>query len=114
MAAEVTGPGRLLFISGQIPEAADGTIPPGFADQALLAWRNLEEVLVASGMGLGNLVKVTTFLSDRGYRDENRRVRELVLGEHRPALTVVVAGIYDQRWLVANEGGGAAEGVRPQ
>jgi enamine deaminase RidA (YjgF/YER057c/UK114 family) len=103
MAAEVVGPGRLLFVSGQIPEAADGTCPPDFADQARLAWRNVEEVLSTAGMGLGNLVKVTTYLADRGYRDENRRVREEVLGDHRPALTVVVAGIYEERWLLEIE-----------
>jgi 2-iminobutanoate/2-iminopropanoate deaminase len=103
MAAEVTGPGRLLFISGQIPESSSGTVPRNFADQALLAWRNLEEVLDASGMTLRNLVKVTTFLSDRKYRDENRRVRERILRDHRPALTVIVAGIYEERWLLEIE-----------
>ncbi|GAB3157503.1 RidA family protein [Micromonospora sonneratiae] len=108
MAAEVTGPGRLLFISGQIPETADGVVPASFTDQALLAWRNLEQVLTAAGMNLSNLVKVTTFLSARKYRDENRRVREQVLGDHRPALTVIVADIYDERWLLEIEAVAAA------
>lgn len=102
-AVEVAGTGRFLFISGQIPQDANGAIPETFSDQARLAWRNLEQVLLAADMTLDNLVKVTTFLSERGYRDENRVVREEVLGDHRPALTVIVAGIYDSDWLLEIE-----------
>jgi len=103
MAAEVAGPARLLFISGQIPETPDGFVPTSFSDQAQLAWQNIERVLATADMSLQHLVKVTTFLCDRKYRDENRRVREKVLGGHRPALTVIVAGIYEERWLLEIE-----------
>jgi len=98
----------LLFVSGQIPESADGTLPAEFADQAMIAWHNLEQVLAEGGMTLQNLVKVTIFLSDREYRDENTRVREKVLGDHRPAITVIVTGIYDSRWLLEIEAVAAA------
>ncbi len=103
MATELTGPGRLLYISGQVPETTDGITPRNFADQAHLVWQNIEKVLAGAGMGIENLVKVTTFLSDRKYRHENSRVRQEVLGEHRPALTVIVAGIYEERWLLEIE-----------
>jgi hypothetical protein len=33
----------------------------------------------------------------------NTRVRNEVLGGHRPALTVVIAGIFDPRWLLEVE-----------
>ena len=39
---------------------------------------------------------------------ENRRVRQEVLGERSPALTVIVTGIFDERWLVEIEAVAAA------
>ena len=61
-------------------------------------------------MGLDDLVKVTTFLADRRDAAENRRVRQEVLGGRSPALTVVVAGIFDERWLVEIEAMAASGG----
>ena len=107
-AVEVQGAGRLLFVSGQVPVAADGALPDGFRAQCLQAWRNLEAQLRAAGMGLDDLVKVTTFLADRGDAAENRRVRREELGDRAPALTVVVTGIFDERWLVEIEAVAAA------
>src|SRR4051794_38060372 len=69
---------RLLFISGQIPEARDGTVPTAFADQCRLVWSHIEAQLRAAGMGLDDLVKVTTFLSDRAYAEENGAIRREV------------------------------------
>jgi enamine deaminase RidA (YjgF/YER057c/UK114 family) len=59
--------------------------------------------LAAATMTLGNLVKVTTFLSSREHAMLNREVRQSVLGSHAPALTVIVAGIFDERWLLEIE-----------
>lgn len=101
--ALATDVSRLLFVSGQIPVDADGRVPETFADQARLAWRNVESVLAEAGMGLTDLVKVTVFLSDRQYRRENYEVRKEVLGEHMPALTVIITGIYDEAWLLEIE-----------
>lgn len=107
-AVQLTSPGRLLFVSGQIPETADGHLPPDFAGQCRLTWQNLITVLGGAGMGPENLVKVTTYLSDRRYREENAAVRDEVLGEHRVALTVVIAGIFDPKWLLEIEAVAAA------
>jgi len=107
-AVEVADARRFLFVSGQVPVAADGSLPDGFRAQCSQAWRNLEAQLRADGMGLDDLVKVTTFLADRGDAAENRRVRREVLGDRSPALTVVVAGIFDERWLVEIEAVAAA------
>lgn len=54
-------------------------------------------------MAVGNLVKVTTFLASREYADENSTIRRRVLGTHRPALTVIIADIYDENWLLEIE-----------
>ena len=107
-AFEIANASRVLFISGQIPVSADGTTPESFLDQARLAWANVEAQLKAAGMSLENIVKHTTFLADRKYRDENRQVRREVFGELRPALTVVITGIFDEAWLLEIEAIAAA------
>jgi 2-iminobutanoate/2-iminopropanoate deaminase len=56
--------------------------------------------LEAAGMAAGNLVKVTVFLSSREFAMANREIRQEVLGPHSPALTVIIAGIFDERWLL--------------
>jgi 2-iminobutanoate/2-iminopropanoate deaminase len=102
-AVEVSGATRTLYVSGQIPVDADGNCPAGFAEQARLAWRNVLAQLAAADMGVENLVKVTIFLSDRRYALENRQVRQEMLGSRRPALTVIITGIFDEAWLLEIE-----------
>jgi 2-iminobutanoate/2-iminopropanoate deaminase len=106
---EIRAPARVVHVSGQTPVAPDGTLPEGFAAQCRQVWANVVAALAHHGMGLGDLVKVTTFLSDRAYREENSAIRREVLGEHVPALTVVIAGIYDEAWLLEIEAIAAAE-----
>lgn len=59
-------------------------------------------------MSLQDLVKVTVFLSDRQYREANYKVRHEVLGGHSPALTIIIADIYDKAWLLEIEAVAAA------
>lgn len=107
-AYEVDAPTRWLFVSGQVPADAEGIVPQSFGDQARLVWANIEAQLAAAGMTLDNLVKVTTFLSDRQYRDQNRDVRHAVLAGRTPALTVIITSIYDEAWLLEIEAVAAA------
>lgn len=100
---EVSDVKRWAFVSGQIPQSADGVVPETFEAQCRQAWANVETQLKAVDMGLRNIVKVTTFLSDRKYNLENRAVRKDVLGSHAPALTVIVAEIFDSKWLLEIE-----------
>jgi enamine deaminase RidA (YjgF/YER057c/UK114 family) len=102
-AITVSGAERWLFISGQIPETTAGDVPSGFSEQARLVWRNVFAQLGAAGMTVANLVKVTIFLSSREYAAQNRDVRREVLGAHSPALTVIITGIFDEKWLLEIE-----------
>jgi len=99
----VTNSERLLFISGQVPEDKDGHVPDDFDGQCRLAWRNVLSVLEAADMTVRDLAKVTVFLSDRRYREANARIRHEVLGDHSPALTIIITGIYDEAWLLEIE-----------
>ncbi|HRJ63645.1 RidA family protein [Brevundimonas sp. UBA2416] len=107
-AVEVTAPSRWLYLSGQIPVAPDGSLAAEFTGQCDQVWDNIETQLAAAGMSLDNLVKVTTFLSDRSYALENREVRVRRLAGRQPALTVIITGIFDESWLVEIEAVAAA------
>ncbi|MEO6324935.1 MAG: RidA family protein [Thermoanaerobaculia bacterium] len=96
-------PLRLLFISGQIPERRDGTVPEDFEAQCRLAWEHVLAVLSDAGLGPVHLLKVTTFLADRADAELNGRIRREVLGAHEPALTVVAVNTLDPRWLLEIE-----------
>jgi 2-iminobutanoate/2-iminopropanoate deaminase len=102
-ALEVASFKRLLMISGQIPVRPDGTLPEDFATQCQVAWSNVEAQLRAAGLTLDNLIKVMIFLSDRRYALDNRRVRQEVLGARQVALTVIIAEIFDAKWLLEIE-----------
>jgi 2-iminobutanoate/2-iminopropanoate deaminase len=91
---------RLLFISGQIPETPAGDVPDDFPAQARLVWFNVLAQLGAAGMTPANLIKVTIFLSSRKFATVNREIRQEVLGAHSPALTVIITGIFDEKWLL--------------
>lgn len=94
---------RLLFVSGQTPTRADGSVPDGFEAQCRQAWANVTAVLRGAGMGLTDLVQVRVYLADREDRETNAEIGHEVLGAHRTALTVVVAGIWDGAWLLEIE-----------
>lgn len=97
----VTGAGRTVFVSGQVPWADEaGKVPEDFDTQCRLVWRNVLAVLAEAGMGVRNLAKVTTYLSDRRYRETNSRIRAEVLGDHAPALTIIITDIYAEEWLL--------------
>lgn len=94
---------RILFVSGQIPAAPDGSIPADFESQARNVWRNIESVLKDAGMNLDNLVKVTAFLTDRAHVLPNRKIRQEVMGDRKVAMTAVVAATLDSAWLLEVE-----------
>ncbi|SDU62168.1 RidA family protein [Jiangella alkaliphila] len=97
----ITGARRTVYVSGQVPWAdADGRVPPEFEEQCRLTWRHVLTVLAEAGMGAEHLAKVTTYLSDRRYREANSRIRQEVLGDHRPALTIIITDIYSEDWLL--------------
>ncbi|GAB2514167.1 RidA family protein [Nocardia heshunensis] len=100
---EVIGAQRLLFISGQIPEDRLGNVPDDATAQCRLIWANILATLTHAGLTVASIVKVTTYLSDRSLAAVNTAVRTEVLGGHKPALTVVLAGIFDPRWLLEIE-----------
>lgn len=63
---EVTGGERVLYLSGQTSNAADGA-PMHAGDliaQFNLAWSNLKEILAASNMDPTNIVRLNMYTTD--------------------------------------------------
>lgn len=103
-AIEVRHATRTLYISGQFPVTKDGDLPVTFEEQVRVAWHNLESQLIAAGMTLDNLVSVTTYLPDRSHLMEYRAVRNQILAGRTPTMTVVIAGVFDEAWMLEVEG----------
>lgn len=90
--AEVEAGSKLLYMAGQVGRRGnDGDILPDFEDQVRQTYANIEEVLRGSGMDLTNLVKITTYITDRKNLAAMREIRLEILGDHKPAHTLVIA-----------------------
>lgn len=93
-----------VLISGQVPQDAEGHVPEDITEQHQLVWDNLKTQLEAAGMGYENLIKLTIFLTDRKYAPEMVAVRSRILNDKvQPAVTTVIAGLFDARWHVEIE-----------
>jgi 2-iminobutanoate/2-iminopropanoate deaminase len=99
-----------LVISGQVGLRADGTVPEDLEEQMDVAWDNLIEVLKEGGMGVSDLVKITTFVTAPGAVAVARKVRQRKLGLHAPASTYLqVAGLASPQFLFEVEGEAVSE-----
>lgn len=103
MGLEISQHRRLLFVSGQVPENPDGSVPDGFEAQCEQAWRNVIAVLKSAGLGAAHLVKINTFLTDKSQVAPNRVIRRKMLEGHEPASTVMIAETVDCKWLLEIE-----------
>lgn len=100
---ELQNPRRLLFISGQIPITATGSIPTTFLAQCEAVWDNIFAILESSGMEVQHLVKVTTYLTHADQVATNGDIRRQRLGNHHPALTVIIAQTLESTWMLEIE-----------
>ena len=103
-AVEVQAGSRILFASGQIAVTPEGTCPPDFESQARLCWRNLLTVLEEADMSMKDVVKVQTFLTRKEDLAAYRAIRNEIVGDSRPAHTLlVIAALGRPEWLVELE-----------
>ena len=56
--------GELIYTSGQIPVAPDGTVSEDVAEQTCQCLENLKAVLEAAGSSMNRVVKTTVFITD--------------------------------------------------
>ena len=96
---EITGPGRIVYIAGQLGLKPDGKIAGDFRAQAVQAFENLKAALAAVGATFDDVVKLNNYLVDitANLADLPRGARQI--RQHRAA-----AGQHDDR----RAGAGAA------
>ena len=61
---EITGPGRIVYIAGQLGLKPDGSLAGDFRAQTVQAFENLKAALAAVGAGFDDVVKLNNYLID--------------------------------------------------
>lgn len=93
-AVEIGTPGRMLFASGQLALARDGSVPVGIDAQCDLIFANLDAILRSAGMDRSNVVRVNAFVIDRDDLKPYMAARDRWFAGHEPPAStlVLVAG----------------------
>ena len=82
---EVTAPGRMIFISGQIGVGRDGKLVPGdFRAQAVQAFENLKAALEAVGARFEHVVKLNSYIIEIEHQAILREVRQRYINMAAP------------------------------
>jgi enamine deaminase RidA (YjgF/YER057c/UK114 family) len=101
---EVTSRSRLVFCSGQLGVAADGSVPAGCSAQARLSFQNIAAILAEAGMGLNDIVRINAFVSGREHLQPYMEVRNSLFAEPYPASTLmIVSGFARPEFVVEIE-----------
>ena len=103
---KVTGARAILFIAGQVAFDEQGGPAHGrdFPAQAREVHRSLQAQVEAGGGTLGDVVKLTTYLTDPRYREELIPIREEFFGPKLPAHTqVAIVALGRPEWLIEVE-----------
>ncbi|MEL6678919.1 MAG: RidA family protein [Pseudomonadota bacterium] len=91
---EVPAGCRSVVTSGQLPVAADDSVPEGAEAQARLVFANIAEILAEAGMGLSDVVRVNAYVTDRAHMAGYMAARDAVFAdvEPPPASTLMIVG----------------------
>jgi enamine deaminase RidA (YjgF/YER057c/UK114 family) len=89
--------GPTVYIAGQVPLDKDGKMvgTGDFAAQVRQAFENLREALKSAGCDFGDVVSLTTYVTDISQLDTYRKVRSEYLHDPLPSSTLVeVKGLF--------------------
>jgi 2-iminobutanoate/2-iminopropanoate deaminase len=89
-ATEVTGNQRWLYSAGTPGLAPDGKLASDIEGQSRQAWINVIAILEKAGMGITDIVKVTTSLTSETLIRDYAKVRAEFLQGYEPAFMLQV------------------------
>jgi enamine deaminase RidA (YjgF/YER057c/UK114 family) len=94
-AVTTTGPGRVIYVSGNVGFGDDGKVVSGGMEaEARATFANIERVLIAAGANLSHVVKINAFITDLDEYAGYAKARSDAFGDLLPAsATVQVAGL---------------------
>ncbi len=81
--------GEMIFTSGQIPVAPDGSVSSDISEQTRQALTNLKAVVEAGGSSFDKVVKTTVFITDMAQFGEINAVYAEFFKEPYPARSCV-------------------------
>jgi len=90
---ETKGPGRTVYISGQLGMTPDGKFagaPGDFRAQAVQCFENLKAALAAAGADFEHVVKVTNYLIDMAHLPIYFEVRDRYVDTKNPPASTTV------------------------
>jgi len=102
-ALEVRNPSRFLYVSGTMGLDTNGVAGKTLADQVALVWSNIRTILASADMTVDNIVRVTSYLRDAAYAEENQNARVAALQGRLVPTTAIVVQTLVSDWLVEIE-----------
>lgn len=101
---EVTGPGRTVYISGQVGLDRNGQIAGGPGDaraQMVQAFENLKAALAEVGATFKDVVKITNYLVDGGHVPLYREIRDTYVNAAAPPAStlLIISRLAREGWL---------------
>ena len=88
---EVTGPGRIVYIAGQLGLKQNGDIAGDFRAQCTQAFENLKAALAAVGATFDDVVKLNNYLVDiKTNLPHYREVRDRYVNTSQPPASTTV------------------------
>jgi enamine deaminase RidA (YjgF/YER057c/UK114 family) len=88
-AVRVPAGAEVIYTSGTPGLRPDGTLPKDFTEEAIQAWRNVEEALNRAGAVLSDIVSVRQWLTDAADIPAYAAVRASVI-RHQPVFMLAV------------------------
>lgn len=102
-AMEVREPKRLLYVAGTMGLDQDGVAGKSLAEQLDLIWRNIRAILASADMTVDNIVRLTSYLRDPAYAEDNAKARVKALNGRVIPTIGIVAQTLSSDWLVEIE-----------
>lgn len=87
---ETTGPGRVVYIAGQIGADRDRKIPDGARAQMVQAFENLKNALAEVGATFKDVVKINNYLVEGATMNDFREVRDTYVNTAAPPASTTV------------------------
>ncbi|MER8407331.1 MULTISPECIES: RidA family protein [unclassified Mesorhizobium] len=81
---------RLVLCSGQVAITPDDQIPEEAGAQAELCFRNISAILGEAGLGLSDIVRINTYVTDRAFLRPYMEVRDRLFASPAPASTLMI------------------------
>jgi 2-iminobutanoate/2-iminopropanoate deaminase len=102
-AMEVCEPKRFLYVAGTMGLDQNGVAGKTLSEQLELIWRNIRTILASADMTVDNIVRLTSYLRDPAYAEENAKARVKALNGRVIPTIGIVAQTLSSDWLVEIE-----------